>query len=88
MLLFLSLSVDIETNPGPGRSVSTGTPETRYTDNLFSFCNWNLNTLSKNEFQRVSILEAHNTHFKYDIISLCETKRKMETKGASNDEGT
>ena len=44
---FLSLSVDIETNPGPGRSVSTGTPETRYTDNFFSFCNWNLNTLEK-----------------------------------------
>ena len=40
---------------------------------FFSFCNWNLNTLSKDNFNRVSLLEAHNAIFKYDIISLCET---------------
>ena len=36
-------------------------------------CNWNLNTLSKDEFSRVSLLNAHNSIYKYDIISLCET---------------
>ena len=40
---------------------------------LFSFCNWNLNSLSKANFNRISILEAHNSLFNYDIISLCET---------------
>ena len=84
MLLIFPLSADIENNPGPGRRFSTGTPTTTYTDNFFSFCNWNLNTLSKNEFQRVSLLEAHNTHFKYDIISLWETSLNMETKMPEN----
>ena len=39
----------------------------------FSFCNWNLYTLSIDEFSRVSLLNAHNSIYKYDIISLCET---------------
>ena len=38
----------------------------------FSFCNWNLNTLSKDEFFRVSLINAHNSIHNYDI-SLCET---------------
>ena len=38
----------------------------------FSFCNWNLNTLSKDEFSRVSLLNAHNSVHNYDIISMCE----------------
>ena len=51
---------------------------------FFSFCNWNLNTLSKNDFQRVSLLEAHNSIFKYDIISLCETSLNEVTKVPEN----
>lgn len=39
----------------------------------FSFCNWNLNTLSNDDFSRVSLLNVLNTTPKYDIISLCET---------------
>ena len=35
--------------------------------------NWNLNSLAKNEFERVKLIEAHNSLFNYDIISLCET---------------
>ena len=64
--LLLTLSNDIELNPGPvsSNSFSTG---------FLSFCNWNLNTLSKDDFYRISLLEAHNTEFNYDIISLCET---------------
>ena len=39
---------------------------------FFSFCNWNLNTLSKNDFYRITLLEAHNTECSYDVILLCE----------------
>ena len=44
-----------------------------FSTGFLSFCNWNLNTLSKDDFYRISLLEAHNTEFNYDIISLCET---------------
>ena len=64
--LILLLSCDVHPNPGPNgnQEFSTG---------FLSFCNWNLNTLSKDNFCRVSLLEAHNATFNYDIISLCET---------------
>ena len=69
----MSLRNDISGNPGPQCTNNTwgggggGLP-------YFSFCNWNLNTLSKDEFSRVSLLNAHNSIHKYDIISLCETR--------------
>ena len=34
---------------------------------------WNVNSLAKNNFQRVRLLEAHNSIFSYDLISICET---------------
>ena len=64
----ISLSNDISKNPGPQHS--------NHFDRVspyFSFCNWNLNTLSKDEFSRVSLLNAHNSIHNYGIISLCET---------------
>ena len=61
--LILNLSYDIHPNPGPYS----------YSNGYFSFCNWNLNTLSKGNFSRVPLIEAHTAIFKYDIISLCET---------------
>ena len=70
--MVLLLSSDIETQPGPSCN-----------DSFFSFCNWNINTLSKNDFQRVSLLEAHNYIFKYDI-SLCETSLNEATKVPEN----
>ena len=42
-------------------------------NNLFTFCNWNLNSLTKGNFGRLNLLEARNSLFNYDIISLCET---------------
>ena len=66
--LVISLSNDVSENPGP--------PFTTASDGAspyFSFYNWNLNTLSKDDFSRVSLLDAHNSIHKYDIISLCET---------------
>ena len=61
-----------------------------------SFCKWNINTLSKTDkgffpfasgtvillvkLIRVSFLEAHNSIFNYDIISLCETSLNHASK--------
>ena len=50
-------------NPGPAG----------YQNNYFNFCSWNLNSLAKDDFSRVQLLEAHNSLFNYDIIALCET---------------
>ena len=66
-LLVVLLSNDIEVNPGPHTN-----RDSCHSD-LFSFCNWNLNTLSKDDFQRITLMEAHNSLHHYDIISLCET---------------
>ena len=65
--LVISLSNDISENPNPCHSRQTDI--SRY----LTFCNWNLNTLSKDEFFRVHLLNAHNVIHDYDIISLCET---------------
>ena len=65
--LQLILSSDVHPNPGPLQANSC------FNNGFFSFCNWNLNTLSKDDFYRVSLLEAHNSSYNYDIISLCET---------------
>ena len=62
----LLLCPDIHPNPGPAHS-------NQFAAGFLSFCNWNLNTLSKNDFSRITLLEAHNTEHNYDIISLCET---------------
>ena len=35
--------------------------------------NWNLNWLSKDNFHRVHLIEAHNSMFNNDLISVCET---------------
>ena len=34
---------------------------------------WNVNSLAKDDFQRVTLIEAHNSIFNYDLISICET---------------
>ena len=60
--ILILLSNDIELNPGP-----------QFRNNFFTFMNWNLNSLAKGNFERVPLLEAHNSLFDYDLISLCET---------------
>ena len=61
-LLLILLANDVELNPGP-----------LYHENFFTFMNWNLNSIVKNNFERVQLIEAHNSLFNYDLISLCET---------------
>ena len=61
-LLLILLSNDIELNPGDD-----------YHGNFFTFMNWNPNSLAKNDFERMQLIEAHNSIFNYDLISSCET---------------
>ena len=34
---------------------------------------WNSNSIGKDDFLRVSLIEAHNSIFNYNIMSTCET---------------
>ena len=34
---------------------------------------WNLNSIAKDNYHRVSLIEAQNSIFYYDLISICET---------------
>ena len=40
---------------------------------FFNFMSWNVNSIAKNNFQRVRLIEAHNSIFNYDLISICES---------------
>ena len=61
-IILILLSNDIKLNPGP-----------LFQNTIFSFMNWNLNSLAKGNFERVRLIEAHNSIFNYDLISICET---------------
>ena len=52
------LSGDIEINPGA---------------ETFDFCTWNLNSINAHDFLRVSLIEAYNSVYNYDIIGIFET---------------
>ena len=54
---------DIEVNPGLNKNCSTS----------FSFCYWNLNSLTANNYVRLSPLQASNSVYKHDVICLSET---------------
>ena len=56
------LSNNVHMNPGP-----------HFQNNFFNFMSWNVNSLAKDNFQRVRLIEAHNSIFNYDLISICET---------------
>ena len=49
---------DVETNPGP---------------ETLNFCTWNLNSLTAYDFLRVSLIEAYNSVYNYDLIGIVET---------------
>ena len=58
-----TLSGDAETNPGPKRNPTE----------TFSFCHWNLNSISSHNYVKISLLKAYITVHKFDIICLSET---------------
>ena len=63
------LSGDIETNPGP-KPIS---------EQSFSICRWNLNSISAHSYTKISILTAYILVHSFDIICLCETYLNSET---------
>ena len=67
--LVIYLSNDISKNPGP-----------HFQNNFFNFMSCNLNSLAKDNFHRVSLIEAHNSCFNYDLISICETSLNDSVK--------
>ena len=40
---------------------------------FFNFMSWNVNSIAKDDFQRVHLIEPYNSIFNYDLISICET---------------
>ena len=60
--LLIILSDDVHQNPGPP-----------FHNRFFSFMSWNVNSIPKDDFQWVRLIEAHNSIFNYDLISICET---------------
>ena len=60
--MLILLSNDIQLNPGP-------TP----VNELPTFMTWNLNSHGKDNFQRLNLIEADNSIFDYDLISINET---------------
>ena len=52
---------DIETNPGPHNKDS------------LSICHWNLNGIFAQNYVKLSMLEAYNAIYDYDIICISET---------------
>ena len=59
-IILILLSNDIHMNPGP-----------HFDNNSFSFMSWNVISLVKDNCVR--LIEAHNSTFNYDLISICET---------------
>ena len=68
--ILITLSGDVETNPGPKRN-STET---------FSFCHWNLNSISSHNYVKIFLLKAYITVHKFDIICLSETYLDSSTR--------
>ena len=56
------MSNDISKNPGP-----------QFQSNFLNFVSWNLNSILIDNSHRVSLIEARNSLFNYDLISICET---------------
>ena len=61
--IFLKLSGDIEENPGPKPR----------SNQSFSICHWNLNSISAHNYIKVSLLRAYISTHKFDVICISET---------------
>ena len=74
-IFLILLSVDVEINQGPRRS----------TDETFSVCHWNLNSLLAYNYQKLLfLLKAYIAVHKFDVICLSETY--LDSTIASDDE--
>ena len=61
-IFLVILSNYVHFNPGP-----------HFQNNLFNLMTWNANSVAKDNFERVRLIQAHNSIFNYHIISICET---------------
>ena len=62
-LIISSRSGDIEINPGPKPNSCQ----------RFSICHWNLNSISAQNFLKLSLLRAYITDHNFDVMCLSET---------------
>ena len=61
--ILITLSVDIEENPGPKPSSC----------DKFFICHWNLNSISAHNFIKTSLLRAYISTHNFDILCVSET---------------
>ena len=61
--LLITLSGDVEVNPGPKKKVKE----------YLSICHWNLNSISAYDYSKLFLLNSYNSLHKFDIICLSET---------------
>ena len=73
-IFLVLLSGDVEINPGPKR-----TPKTS-----LSICHWNLNSISANNYVKLSLLKAYLAFHKFDI--LCFSKTYLNSSNSPYDE--
>ena len=73
-IFLVLLSGNVEINPGPRRS----------TDETFSICHWNLNSLPAYDYNKLFLLRAYTAVYKFDVICLSETY--VDATVASDDE--
>ena len=72
--LLVSLSADVELNPGPKRASSSD----------ISICHWNLNSISAHNYTKLFLLKAYIAIHKFDIICLSETY--LDSSATSDDD--
>ena len=70
----ITLSGDIETNPAD------------FANGFFTFCNWDLNSLAKDDFYRVELLEVHNS-IHNDTVELPDVLMENYTFVSCNNPG-
>ena len=69
LILLIILSNDIHPNPGPP-----------FHNSFFNFMSWNVNSIPKDNFERARLIEAHNSIYNYDLISIWETSLNDSVK--------
>ena len=67
--IFMKFCGDIEENPGPKPSSNQN----------FSICHWNLNSISVHNYIKLSFLRAYLSTYKFDLVSISETYLDSDT---------
>ena len=55
-------------------------PHPGQTHNHFSFCHWNLNGLMAHDKLKITLLEAYNTIFNYDVSAISESQLRSSVE--------